>query len=96
VFNTFHVAMARRLQLLHKFSFTHKILVYVKDERPNLQTCASALNLIVSYDNLVMLEPFDRLCFGHALSNVCEFSTTNKEVTHRLFYASIMIAQVNI
>jgi hypothetical protein len=53
VFNTSQVAMALRLQF-NKFSFTHKILVYVKDERPNLQTCASALNLIVSYDNLVM------------------------------------------
>ncbi len=96
MFNTSHVDMALRLQLFDKFFFTHKILVYVKDEGPNLQTCASALNLIVSYGSLVTLEPFDRLCFGHALSNVCQFSTTNKKVTHRLFYTSIMIAQVNI
>ncbi len=75
--------MALRLQLLDKKSFTHKILVYVKHEGPNLQTCAIALNLIVSYGSLVMLEPFDRLCFGHALSNVCQFSTINKKMTHR-------------
>ncbi len=73
MFNISHVAMALRLQLLDEFSFTHKILVYVKDEGPNLQTGANALNLIVSYGSLVMLESFDRLCFGDALSNVSLF-----------------------
>ncbi len=73
MFNTSRVSMALRLQLLDKFSFTHKILVYVKDEGPNLQTCASALNLIVSYGSWVMLEPFDRLCFWGCLSKCFPF-----------------------
>lgn len=43
------------------------------------------------------------LCWSHLIGCVLgmpyqmfPFSTTNKKVTHRLFYASIMIAQVNI
>ncbi len=41
------VAMAMRLQLLNKLFFTHKILAHVKDQGSNLQTCVSALNLVV-------------------------------------------------
>jgi hypothetical protein len=66
------VAMAPRLQqLLDKFSFTQKSLVYVKDEGSNLQTYASPLNYIVLCASLAMMEPFDGSCFGHALSKVC-------------------------
>ncbi len=62
------VAMAMRLQLLNKFFFTHKILAHVKDEGSNLQTCVSALNLVVSSVSFSALKPFDGPCFGVALS----------------------------
>jgi hypothetical protein len=42
-------AMAMKLkQIIDKFSFTQKILVYVKGEGSNLQTCAQVLKLVVS------------------------------------------------
>jgi len=47
------------------------ILVFVKDEGSNLQTCASALTFIISCNNLGVLEPFDGTRFGHSLSKVC-------------------------
>jgi len=48
--------------------------------RVNLQTCASALNFVVSCASLAMMEPFDGLCFGHALSKVCQYATTDEKV----------------
>jgi hypothetical protein len=72
MFNTNGVTMVPRLQqLLDKFSLTQKIFTYVKNEDFNLQICASALNFVVSCASLAMMEPFDGLCFGHALSKVC-------------------------
>jgi hypothetical protein len=43
-------------------------MVHVKNESSNLHTCVNALNFIVSCNNLGLLEPFNGLCFGHALS----------------------------
>jgi hypothetical protein len=44
-----NITMALRLQeLLDKFVLTEKVVAYVKDERSNLQTYASALNVIMS------------------------------------------------
>ncbi len=72
VFDISGVIMAPRLQqLLDKFFRTQTTLAYVKDEGSNLQTCVNALNSIVLCVNLAMMEPFDGLCFGHALSKVC-------------------------
>ncbi len=72
MFNTSGVTMAPRLQqFLDKFSLTQKILTYVKDEDFYLQTCAIALNFVVLCASLAMMEPFDGLYFGHALSKVC-------------------------
>jgi hypothetical protein len=46
----------------------------------NLQTCASGLNSIVSCANLVMMESFNGSCFGHVLSKVCQYATTDNKV----------------
>jgi hypothetical protein len=61
--------MAFKLQqLIDRFSLTHKILDYVKGKGFNLQTCAIALNSIVSCSNLTMWEPFAIRC---ALFKAC-------------------------
>jgi len=67
---------------MDKFSFTQKILVYVKDEGSNLQTCASALNSIILCASLAMMEPLNGSCFGHALSKVSHYAIINEEVAH--------------
>jgi hypothetical protein len=72
MFDTNGVTMAPSLQqLLDKNFFTQKIFVYVKDEDFNLQSCANVLNSVILCASLAMMEPFDGLCFGHALSKVC-------------------------
>ncbi len=43
-------------QILDKFSFTQKNLVYVKDENSNLQTCVQAFKLVVSCDDFGIIE----------------------------------------
>jgi hypothetical protein len=65
----------------------------VKDEGSNLQTCASALNSIVSNNSLRLLEPFDGSCLGHAFSKVYQYATTNEKVFASLSYASIKASQ---
>jgi hypothetical protein len=72
VTNTSGIAMVPKLQdLLDRFALTKKIVACVKNERSNLQTCASALNFVVSCNNLGLLEPFDGSCVRHELSKVC-------------------------
>jgi hypothetical protein len=39
---------------------------------------------------------FDGSCFGHALSNVCQYATTYEKVAQGLSYAFIKTAQTNI
>jgi hypothetical protein len=63
--------MVPKLQKLDKFSLTKKEIAYIRDEVSNLQPCANALTCIISHSNLALLEPFNALCLGHALSKVC-------------------------
>ncbi len=65
------IMVVKPKHILDKFSFTHKIVGFVKDERPNLQTYVQALKVVVSCGHLDTTEPFDGHCFGHTLSKVC-------------------------
>jgi hypothetical protein len=71
-------------------------VAYVKDERANLQTCASTLNCIISCNGLGMFKPFDGVCLGHALSKIYQYTTTDGKVALGFNYASIKFAQTNI
>jgi len=89
--------MAPKLQkLLDRFSLTHKIMVYVKDERSNLQTCANALTSITSCTNLVLLEPFDGSYLGHAFPKFCQYTITHEKMFVGLPFASIKVVQSTI
>jgi hypothetical protein len=52
----------------------------VNDKWSILQTCASTLNYIVSYNGLGMFEPFDGASLGHALSKVCQYIIVNDKI----------------
>jgi hypothetical protein len=71
------VIMAMKIKhILDKFALTHKIMAYVKDEGPNLQTCAQALKVVVSCGHLDTTKSFDGHCFGHTLlkgMSICQF-----------------------
>jgi hypothetical protein len=64
-------------------------MVYVKDERSNLQTCANALTSITSCTNLVLLEPFDGSYLGHAFSKFCPYTITHEKMFFDFLFASI-------
>ncbi len=68
----------------------------MKYEGSNLQTYASALNIIVSCHILTMSEPFDASCFGHALSKACQYVTIDDKIAYNLNYAFIKSTQANI
>lgn len=81
VTNTIGVVMHLALyEFFDRFFLTYEILAYIKDERFNLKTCARALNLIIFYISLVMLKPFDQVCFGHVLSKACQYATLDNKV----------------
>jgi hypothetical protein len=89
VIHTSGIAMVLKLQeLLYRFVLTLKKLL-IKDERSNLQTCANALNYVVSYNSLGLLKPFDGSCFEHEFSKVCKYAIRNDKLCTSLSYASI-------
>ncbi len=92
VLNTNGVAMAPKLQeLLDKFSLIEKNLAFVKNEGSNLQTCASALTSIVLDNNLGLWEPFNGICFGHALSKVYQYAIVDEKMSISLPLTSIKV-----
>jgi hypothetical protein len=57
------IATVLKLQkLLDRFVLIEKIVAYVKNEGSNLQTCASALNFVVSCNSLG--------CWSHLMAHV--------------------------
>jgi hypothetical protein len=92
------VAMAMGLQLLNNFFFIHKILAHVENEESNLQTCVSALNLVVSSVSFSMLKPFDGPCFWVPYQGlpICDDFFTYEKIFHGLSYTFIKIVQVDI
>ncbi len=68
-------------KLLDKFFLTKKIVIYVKDVWYNLQTCANALNSIISCNTLALLEPFDGSFLGNTFLKVCQYVTVNEKMS---------------
>jgi len=52
------------LQVL--FEKYNKIICYVKDEGTHLSTMINVHKQIVYYEKLMILPPFEGVCFGHA------------------------------
>jgi len=90
------IMVVKPKHILDKFALTHKIVGFVKDEKPNLQTCVQALKVVLSCGHLDTTEPFDGHCFGHTLSKVCQHAIFNDKVARMLQYASIKPTQANI
>ncbi len=68
---TSEATMAPTLQeFFDKFFLMERIIAYLKNEGFNLQSCAIALNSMVSCKSLNMLKCFHGFYFGHTLSKV--------------------------
>jgi hypothetical protein len=69
-----------------------KIIVYVKDERSNLNIMTIFLKFIVSCGVLGLDEKFQSTCFDHVFPKVCQYATTNKKVYENFKFTSIKFA----
>jgi hypothetical protein len=82
--------------MLEKFGFTFKVLCYVKDEGTNLVSMTLALMLMISYEALNLLQPFDGTGFGHVVSKVVEYATDDDRISKNLALMSVKFAQTSL
>jgi len=91
------VVLAGQLQALFgKHELANKIICYVKDEGTNLSTMTNVLNQIVTCENLGIKAPFESICFGHAFSKACQYTTFDEKVSSNLQPLNIKVAQSSI
>jgi hypothetical protein len=79
--------------LLEKFGFTSKVLCCVKDEGTNLGTMTTTLKLVISWEALNLLTPFNGVCFWHAMNKIVQCVTTNDKVFKDLGTINIKYAK---
>ncbi len=84
------------IELLEKYNLSKKIIVYVKDERFNLNIMTFAWKIVISWDSLGLEESYQGICFGHAFSKACQYAIANDKVYKDLTYVFIKIAQGNL
>jgi len=58
-------------ELFDQYGLKRKIVVYVKNEKLNLNTMTIALKFIVKCENLGLNQSFQSTCFGHAFFKAC-------------------------
>jgi len=75
--------------LFDQYGFKRKIIVYVKNERSNVNTITIALKSIMKCEASSLDESFQRTCFGHVFSKTCQYTTTNERICINLKFVSI-------
>jgi hypothetical protein len=63
--------------LLNHFDLFNKVITYVKDEIPNLNTIKNALTTIVSCVPLMLPPLYVGNCYGHVMSKCCQHVINN-------------------
>ncbi len=66
--------------LLVENQLTSKIIVYVKDERINLNTLVSTFISIISCAPLQLATPFNGTCFGYVMSKACQYAINDIKI----------------
>jgi hypothetical protein len=79
--------MALQLQgLLEKFGLIHHVFGLVKNEGKNLGSMATTLRSIIDCKTLRILQLYERTCFGHVMSKICQYATNDDKVSTRLTF----------
>ncbi len=68
------------IEIFKKYNLKKKIIIYVKDEKSNLNTMIVTLKIVISCDNLSLEESYQGICFGHAFSKAYQYATMDKKV----------------
>ncbi len=79
------------IELLEKYNLSKKIIVYVKDERFNLNIMNFAWKIVLSCDILGLEESYQGICFGHAFSKAYQYAIANEKVYKDLTYVFLKI-----
>jgi len=72
------------IELLNKYDLRKKIIVYVKDERFNLNIMIVTLKSIITCDILSLTKKFQGNCFGYAFSKACQYVSLDEKVCNAL------------
>ncbi len=81
--------MAKNLiEIFEKYNLKKKIIVYVKDEKSNLNTMIATLKTFISCDNLSLEESYQGTCFEHAFSKAYQYVIMDKKFIKTLTYVS--------
>jgi hypothetical protein len=75
--------------LFNQYGLRRKIIVYVKNERSNLNAITIILKSIMKCEAWSLDESFQRTCFGHVFSKACQYTTTNERICINLKFVSI-------
>ncbi len=79
--NTFGATLAKHVKsLLVEYQLTSKIIVYVKDERTNLNTLVSTFTSIISCASLQLVTTFNGTCFGYVMSKACQYAINDTKI----------------
>ncbi len=94
---TMKQTMVLKFQVLfNKYDLRVKIFTHVKDEGVNLNAMITILKLVVSCENLNLEEAFQGTCFGHTMSNACQYGTMDDKVSIGLHEVSIKLGQNDV
>jgi hypothetical protein len=78
--NTYGATFAIHLKsLLVENQLTSKI-IYVKDERTNLNTLVSTFTSIISCAPLQLATPFNGTCFDYVMSKACQYAINDIKI----------------
>jgi hypothetical protein len=77
--------------LFEEYKLTNKIIFYVKNESTNMFIMTNLLKQIVSCEKLEILAPFERVCFGHALSIACKYGIFDEKIRLSLQLVAVRI-----
>jgi hypothetical protein len=81
--------------MFEKFGLTSKVLCYVENEGINLANMTTTPKVIISYETLSLLVPFDGACFGHVMSKVAQYATNDDKISKDLSPINVKFAQVS-
>jgi hypothetical protein len=87
-------SMAIQLQvLLDKFSLSHKVVAFLKDESTYISTMVATLHSIIDYEPLKILRVYKGMCFTHVMSKACYYATNDEKVSVGLKNVSVKEVQ---
>ncbi len=74
----------------------HQVIAFVKDEDTNLVIMATTLHSIIDYEPMKILKVYEGTCFGHVMSNACEYVTNDDKVFVGLEHVNVKDAQASL